>query len=663
MRDETTLALRPDLFGQLAATDPFQGRARRLYERGQVLVVNGNQADVRVGYDARNNPLDLKEVPIVSGYIPRVGDWVAIQYEAGHSGAPWVAGPSMAADESEDTPGIGVFSVSSEEPTDPPKSTVYFHEPASTWRGWNGAAWVDLGGGGGGLHNSLPDLQGGAAGQYYHLTAAQWNALTGNIPFGAGGVVYADASGALKTDAANLYWHATNKWLGIGTPAPTERLHILDGLFLMQYQDGEPAIEMQGFGDVGSTSYPLIRFRRARGTIAVPTAVKTDDRLGYPLMVYGHDGAGWQTAIFSRVDATEDWGANRGAVQRFWQNYTGAAAATEWMQWREGQIRIQNGSAALPSFSFLNYPTMGFFAAANNLVALEVGGLRVSNGCISTQGYQGTPTGTGPGAELRYYSGSGRVSLLGYNRGGAAFIPVEVSASAFYVNLSGNDRASLTGNGVLWLYPHDPNLTADGQAAMDSVHKTYRWYMGGMQQLGAALVDDALVTTVSVPDVGGVLAETTLSTKTLKSAFSVSGNTYKVIARGTACANNAKAYGGGMTLYIRFYLEGTLYFQLSLLPPMTESHWLWYEFSFDATLRSSTSWMISSLIARYKTWVGAPPWPTSVTTGMSQIDLLRDAPIVVSGDVVNEVKGYIANGNPGLSYVKIFDHKHGLELV
>ena len=34
MRDETTLALRPDLFGQLAATDPFQGRARRLYERG-----------------------------------------------------------------------------------------------------------------------------------------------------------------------------------------------------------------------------------------------------------------------------------------------------------------------------------------------------------------------------------------------------------------------------------------------------------------------------------------------------------------------------------------------------------------------------------------------------------------------------------------------------
>ena len=49
MSDETTPALHPDLFAQLAATDPFQGRARRLFERGQILAVNGNQADVRVG--------------------------------------------------------------------------------------------------------------------------------------------------------------------------------------------------------------------------------------------------------------------------------------------------------------------------------------------------------------------------------------------------------------------------------------------------------------------------------------------------------------------------------------------------------------------------------------------------------------------------------------
>jgi len=174
MTHDSPPALRPDFFAQLAATDPFHGRARRLFERGQVLAVNGNQADVRVGYDAHNNPLDLKEVPIVSGYVPRVGDWVSIQYEAGHSGAPWISGPSMAADDSQDSPGIGVFSVSSAAPPDPQRSTIYFDESRSIWRGWDGSDWVDLSAK---LHNLLPDLQGGQASEYYHLEASAHAAL------------------------------------------------------------------------------------------------------------------------------------------------------------------------------------------------------------------------------------------------------------------------------------------------------------------------------------------------------------------------------------------------------------------------------------------------------------------------------------------------------
>ncbi len=174
MTEETTPALRPDLFGQLAATDPHHGRARRLFERGQVLAVNGNQADLRVGYDTRGNPLDLKEVPIISGYVPQAGDWVAIQYEAGHSGAPWVTGPSMAVDSSADPAGIGVFSVSAAEPSDPQRSTVYFDESLATWRGWDGADWVELPSR---LHNALADLQGGVAGEYYHFSSAEHGAL------------------------------------------------------------------------------------------------------------------------------------------------------------------------------------------------------------------------------------------------------------------------------------------------------------------------------------------------------------------------------------------------------------------------------------------------------------------------------------------------------
>jgi hypothetical protein len=174
MTDELRPEFRPDFFGQLAATNPHQGRARRLFERGRVLNVNGNQADVLVGHDAQGNELTLKEVPIVSGYVPRVGDWVAIQYEAGHSGAPWVTGLSMAADESADSAGIGVFSVLAEEPTDPQRSTVYFDDTARTWRGWDGDTWVELPAK---LHNALADLQGGQSGEYYHFEQAAHGAL------------------------------------------------------------------------------------------------------------------------------------------------------------------------------------------------------------------------------------------------------------------------------------------------------------------------------------------------------------------------------------------------------------------------------------------------------------------------------------------------------
>jgi hypothetical protein len=167
-------AMRPDLFGQLAATDPHQRRARRLFERGQVAAVSGNEADVLVGSDAQGNALELKSVPIASGYVPRAGDWVAIQYEAGHSGAPWVVGPSMAEDASGDPVGIGVFAISATEPAGPQKSMIYFDDTRGTWVGWDGSTWVDFFAK---YHNTMPDLQGGTASQYYHFSSGEHDSL------------------------------------------------------------------------------------------------------------------------------------------------------------------------------------------------------------------------------------------------------------------------------------------------------------------------------------------------------------------------------------------------------------------------------------------------------------------------------------------------------
>jgi len=277
-------ALHPDLFGQLAATDPYQKRSRRLFERGQVIAVSGNQADLRLGLDARNNPLDLKEVPIVSGYLPRVGDWVAVQYEAGQSGAPWVIGPSMAEDASSDPAGIGVFPVLAEEPTGPQKSTIYFDEARGLWRGWDGSDWVDVTAK---LHNSLPDLQGGAAGAYYHLLQADYAALTdgtaqltalhtGGAPefaglklsgLAAGSVVYVGAGGALSA-GGSLLWNGASNLLAVvgkaavGLSSTSYRLHLQD-----QQTNGIGSPNLM-IDNISNASGAQITFRAVKPTVS-----------------------------------------------------------------------------------------------------------------------------------------------------------------------------------------------------------------------------------------------------------------------------------------------------------------------------------------------------------------------------------------------------------
>ncbi len=193
MTSELRSGVGPDLFGQLAATDPYQRRARRLFERGQVSAVMGNEAEVRVSADAQGNPLTLKGVPIISGYVPRVGDWVAIQYEAGQASAPWIVGPSMAGDASADSAGIGVFAISEAAPEDPQKSTIYFDETLGAWRGWDGTAWVDFFAK---LHNTMPDLQGGTASQYFHFSQSAHDDLGRFL--GAAGYPGGLATGHLK---------------------------------------------------------------------------------------------------------------------------------------------------------------------------------------------------------------------------------------------------------------------------------------------------------------------------------------------------------------------------------------------------------------------------------------------------------------------------------
>lgn len=215
MSVDAATGLRPDLYERLAATNPFASRARKLFGRGQVIAVRGNEADLRVGYDARGNALEMEQVPIVSGYAPQVGDWVAIGYEAGQAGAPWVMGLSMGPDVSADGTGIGVFAVRTSDPAEAAASTIYFDESRGVWRGYDGTGWVDFSDSGHvTAHNALSGLQGGKASEYYHLTAAEYGGTWGH---GLTATALADtgltitripfaSTGGLLADAAGLTW-------------------------------------------------------------------------------------------------------------------------------------------------------------------------------------------------------------------------------------------------------------------------------------------------------------------------------------------------------------------------------------------------------------------------------------------------------------------------
>jgi hypothetical protein len=359
MTDAFMPALRPDLYGQLAATDAYQCRARRLFERGQVAAVEGNQADVRVGYDARGNALELKQVPIISGYVPSVGDWVSIQYEAGHSGAPWITGPSMAADETSDAAGIGVFPVRESEPADPQRSAIYFDESLETWRGWDGADWVDFSGK---LHNSLPDLQGGMPGEYYHLTEDEYAAIGGGA-FPATAVIYADANGKLAGDATKFKWTGGQLQVLAGSaaaPALSRLGYTDDGIFW-------PGDGMLGLVTSGAERVRIDNTGLLLGCpgLQLPSyhLVYAGDRPVHVWLDQTLAGGGNVQDLYHSVHSGGKnfrWGRSQGVYDRasfieILRLYVSADT--------DSQLLMASGAAATPGYGFLGNPDCGWYYA------------------------------------------------------------------------------------------------------------------------------------------------------------------------------------------------------------------------------------------------------------------------------------------------------------
>ncbi len=202
-------------------------------------------------------------------------------------------------------------------------------------------------GGGGGVssHNALAGKQGGLApGEYYHLSAAEYArlltvsehaALRDNQPFGAGAVVYIDASGKLKTDAASFSWDALNKRLGIGTNTfadpitGSSKLRVVDGTMQMSFRD-----HSTGEGWIAVSN----------GTITGLVGLHDTD--GVLVGAYSNHVVTFRTNNLNRMKLT----------------------ATP-------QLLGSAGTAAAPFFSFIPDPNSGFISSAADAIGVVLGGV------------------------------------------------------------------------------------------------------------------------------------------------------------------------------------------------------------------------------------------------------------------------------------------------
>jgi len=125
-----------------------------------------------------------------------------------------------------------------------------------TWWKWDGSQWRPLfvAGTGNSVHNDLSGIQGGGLTERYHLALAERQALVANMPFTAGRVFYADASGWLA-GSASLVWDYTNSRLGVGVSSPSARLHIGGDA----YVDGAAGAQVRVRGVGSADSYAQVR--------------------------------------------------------------------------------------------------------------------------------------------------------------------------------------------------------------------------------------------------------------------------------------------------------------------------------------------------------------------------------------------------------------------
>jgi len=184
--------------------------------------------------------------------------------------------------------------------------------------------------------------------------------------------------------------------------------------------------------------------------------------------------------------------------------------------------------------------------------------------------------------------------------------------------------------------------------------------MGGMQQLGAALLDTARVADQTDVVAAGELALAVRSTQTVDSTYIVTGNTFKMLAQGFICLHPMGS-GGGATGVLQLRIEGTVVAQLNVVAPQGDPLW-WTEWEMEVTVtcRAGGALEYGSAKIRYGTTVGASAWP-STATDTNATSGARQTNLASAGNVTFDIYTSITNAfHDAASFTTVRKHQVGL---
>jgi len=171
--------------------------------------------------------------------------------------------------------------------------------------------------------------------------------------FTPGSIIFAGPSGVLSENNSYFYWNNSSKYFGVGTNSPTSPITFSANI------GTPPAPSSSNFmhwiandgGTIARITYDTfgsggnITYRRASGTMLIPTALLTNEQIG-ALTWFGYMGAAGYTTTNRAgllVSAAENWSATvNGTYMSFYTTPIGGVTSVEQMRISGDSILIYN---------------------------------------------------------------------------------------------------------------------------------------------------------------------------------------------------------------------------------------------------------------------------------------------------------------------------------